>query len=136
LIEVQPPANILPTDLPTLFLAGSITDAPNWQADVVKQLRNRPGILYNPRRDNWDAITDIPEQINWELDALDHCDEIYMYFHPGSKSPITLLELGLYASWGKLTVCCPSAFWRYDNVRITCSRYGVPMVDAFYQEVA
>ena len=45
----------------------------------------------------------------------------------GSQSPITLLELGLYAGSDKLRVICTEEFYRYDNVRITCARYGVPL---------
>ena len=48
-------------------------------------------------------------------------------FLDGSQSPITLLELGLHARSGKLLVVCTPGFYRYDNVRITCARYGVPV---------
>ena len=51
-----------------------------------------------------------------------------MYFDPETKSPITLLELGLYARSGKLVVCCPHGFWRRGNVDIVCDRYGVDQV--------
>ncbi len=52
-----------------------------------------------------------------------------MYFDPNTKSPISLLELGLYAASDKLTVCCPEGFWRKGNVDIVCERYGVEQVD-------
>ena len=44
-----------------------------------------------------------------------------------SKSPITLLEMGLHARSGKLHVACEPSFYRYDNVRITCAYYGIPL---------
>ena len=47
-----------------------------------------------------------------------------------SRSPISLLEMGLYARSGKLFVACSPDYYRYDNVRITCRRYGVPLYDS------
>ena len=38
-----------------------------------------------------------------------------------------LLEMGLHMRSGKLHVICEPGFYRYDNVRITCNRYGVPL---------
>jgi hypothetical protein len=43
-------------------------------------------------------------QIDWELDALEHADIIAMVFKPSSKSPISLLDFGLYARAKKLIV--------------------------------
>jgi hypothetical protein len=54
-----------------------------------------------------------------------------MYFDPNTKSPISLLELGLFAQSKKLIVCCPRGFWRKGNVDITCDRYGIPFFDDF-----
>ena len=48
-----------------------------------------------------------------------------MYFDPKTKSPISLLELGLFAKSGKLVVCCPDGFWKKGNVDIVCQRYKV-----------
>jgi hypothetical protein len=52
-----------------------------------------------------------------------------MYFDPATKSPISLLELGLFAKTGKLIVCCSEGFWRKGNVDIVCKRYGVMQVE-------
>jgi hypothetical protein len=67
--------------------------------------------------------------VNWELNGLDKADYILMYFSPETKSPISLLELGLYAASGKLIVCCPEGFWRKGNVDIVCEKYGIQTVD-------
>ena len=48
-----------------------------------------------------------------------------MYFDPNTKSPVSLLELGLYAHTGKLRVCCPDGFWRKGNVDVICARFGI-----------
>ena len=51
-----------------------------------------------------------------------------MYLDPATKSPVSLLELGLHARSGKLIVCCPEGFWRKGNVDIVCQHHGVPQV--------
>jgi hypothetical protein len=120
-----------------IFLAGSIEDgrAENWQLRVEHELAQSDVILFNPRRDDWDptwkqALDDphFREQVEWELSALEQADFIAMYFAPGTKSPITLLELGLFARSGRLVVCCPAGFWRKGNVDIACARYQVRQV--------
>jgi hypothetical protein len=79
------------------------------------------------------------EQVEWELDGLERADLIAMWFAPQTKSPITLLELGLTARSGRLLVGCPDAFWRKGNIEVVCERYGVPLVTsrpAFVARVA
>lgn len=135
---VKPPAPLVfDSSLPSVFLAGSIGmgDAADWQSEFEQGLRDTPVVILNPRRDAWDrsweqSITcaDLRVQVEWELDAQDMATWIVMYFDPATQAPITLLELGLFAQSGKLTVCCPDGFWRKGNVEIVCARYNVPMV--------
>jgi hypothetical protein len=120
-----------------IFLAGSIEMglADRWQEQVVKAMSRVNGIvILNPRRDDWDSRweqrADNPqfsEQVGWELDMLDAADIVVMYLAPGTKSPVSLLELGLCARSGKLKVCCPEGFWRRGNVEVVCRRYHIPM---------
>lgn len=126
----------------SIFLAGSIEMgvAEYWQArfvnnvkDALKDLEEYITFL-NPRRDDWDSSwtqelnnAQFYDQVTWELDHLDKADIIALYFDPNTKSPISLLELGLYADSGKLIVCCPDGFWRKGNVDIVCQRYGIPV---------
>lgn len=132
-IEIKPPYT-LPKKI---FLAGSIEmgKAENWQEKIVNTF-NKSYLFFNPRRDDWDSSWEqkienvqFNEQVTWELNALDSSDIIVMYFDPNTKSPISLLELGLYAASGKLIVCCPEGFWRKGNVDIVCQRYKVPTVE-------
>ena len=58
---------------------------------------------------------------------MEKADYIIMNFLPGSKSPITLLELGLFAESGKLFVICPDEFYRSGNVQIVCNKYNIPL---------
>ena len=118
----------------TVFLAGTIDmgTGEDWQAEADSLFRTLPSgsyMLFNPRQEDWDASRpgEMDYQVNWELDHLEEADYIIMNFLPGSRSPITLLELGLHARSGKLLVVCPEEFYRYDNVRITCAKYGVGM---------
>ena len=124
---------------PSVFLAGSIEQdrAERWQDKVINLLSDRPIQIFNPRREDWDEswtqkISDpnFREQVEWELDALDFVDVIIVYFDKLTLSPVTLLELGLYASSGKLRVCCPDGFWRKGNVEIVCKRWNIPMYES------
>lgn len=121
----------------TAFLAGSIEmgKAVNWQDSVIKYFSGSDKIqFFNPRNDSWDdsikqSMTDANfyQQVGWEMNALDKADLIIMYFDPDSKSPISLLELGLYANSGKMIVVCPHGFYRRGNVQAVCEKYNIPL---------
>lgn len=130
-------------DKPSLFLAGSIEQgkAVDWQKVVNSQLGDLDITVLNPRRDEWDASWTEDDlrfiaQVNWELTGLDHTAIIFMHFEPGTMSPITLLELGLYANSGRIIVSCPPGFYRRGNVRITCARYGIPCYDSLQKGIS
>ena len=116
-----------------IFLAGTIDmgSSVDWQAQLKEYFSGKEGryILYNPRRGSWNggAGGEMEYQVNWELEHLEKADIIIMNILGSSKSPITLLEMGLHARSGKLYVACEPSFYRYDNVRITCAYYGIPL---------
>lgn len=121
----------------SIFLAGSIEMgvAEDWQSKIEEELKDYNVIIFNPRRDNWDSSWEqsihnpqFREQVEWELDHLDKSDIILMYFDENTKSPISLLELGLYAASGKMILYCPEGFWRKGNVDIVATRYGIRQV--------
>lgn len=123
----------------SVFLAGSIEmgKAVDWQKDLTEKLKDLDVTILNPRRDDWDSSWEqsktnpqFKEQVLWELNALNRADVIVMYFAPGTMSPISLLELGLYANTGKLIVCCPEGFWRKGNVDIVCDRYDIVQIES------
>lgn len=122
----------------SIFLAGSIEQdkAERWQDKVIFELENSPITILNPRREKWNSEweqsiqnKEFNKQVCWELDALELADLIVFYFDPMTKSPITLLELGLFAKSGKIKVCCPEGYWRKGNVDIVCERNGIPVFD-------
>jgi hypothetical protein len=61
------------------------------------------------------------------LDALEQADFVVLFLEKNSKSPISLLELGLFADSKKLLVCCENGFWRKGNVDIVCQRKDILM---------
>jgi nucleoside 2-deoxyribosyltransferase-like protein len=133
-----------------VFLAGSIEmgKAEQWQERIVAALSEAGDgdgdlVILNPRRDDWDDSweqrADDPrfsEQVSWELDMLDAADVVVMYFAPGTKSPVSLLEFGLCARSGKLKVCCPEGFWRRGNVEMVCRRLRIPLFETLDDLIA
>lgn len=65
------------------------------------------------------------------MNALIEATVICFFFDTDTISPITLMELGMWASSGKAIVCCKSEYWRSGNVDIVCDRYNIPRVDNF-----
>lgn len=121
-----------------VFLCGSIEmgKAEKWQEWLAGELRSYHIDILDPRRDTWDTNLEpsegnqeFREQVEWELNALEQADTIAVYFDPNTRSPITLLELGLYAQSGKAIVCCPKGFFRRGNVAIVCEQYGIPLYE-------
>ena len=138
---VKPPTSITSyktSSKSLIFLAGSIemNGAEDWQSTVQNHFDKADIVFFNPRRDDWDTSwiqrksnKQFNTQVTWELDGLDYADHILMHFDSKTKSPITLAELGLQASSGKLIVSCSPEFWRYGNVEMICDRFAIPLVD-------
>ena len=119
----------------SIFLAGTIDNgySLNWQDKVICELINLDVSceVFNPRREHWNpnpTKEEMEKQIKWEQEHLDKADIIIMVLLDDSKSPISLLELGLYAKSNKLIVFCTPNFYRWDNVRLTCKKYNIELV--------
>lgn len=141
MIEVQAP-NKIPdgySNNPTVFLAGSIEmgTAVEWQKVVIEHLKNTEYVVLNPRRVDWNSRwkqsinnPEFSQQVNWELDNIETATVVLFYFDPNTKSPITLMELGLVTGFANhKIVCCPEGFWRKGNVDILCKRYNITVVE-------
>jgi hypothetical protein len=127
----------------SVFLAGGITDCPDWQSEVIKYLRHYEInnkldlVVYNPRRKFFDIYKDDPqEQIKWEYNAINKVDIFSIYFC-GSKSvqPICLYELGVKI--GEYKDLCDISTEDINNRLIVSveneySRRTDVMVQAFY----
>ncbi len=135
LTKIKSPEEIpVKDDRIKIFLGGTIDmgKSDNWQAAIESELSEYNIIILNPRRDNWNkdwkpVSTDLNfrTQVEWELAALEASNIIVMYLAPDSQSPISLLELGLYARTNKLMVVCPDGYWRKGNVDIVAERYNI-----------
>jgi hypothetical protein len=84
-----------------LFLAGGISNCPNWQTYFIEELTKPPVKFFkvdvlNPRRENFDTSNSEAEseQITWEFDMLQQADVIAFWFPKETDCPITLYELG------------------------------------------
>jgi hypothetical protein len=138
--EIQSPNDFTVPNQGSIFLGGSIEmgTAEPWQERLVAEFQDTSTTFFNPRRTDWDSSwvqaasnPQFAEQVNWELDALAYSDIAVFYFDPNTKSPITLMELGLFATKDRVFVCCPDGFWRKGNVEIVCKRNEIIMVDSF-----
>lgn len=126
---------------PILFAGGTIDqgNSIDWQDELAKKLAPYPGLYLNPRRDQWDSTwkqdptpgTNFHKQVRWETDAQDVADILVYNFLPDSKSPVTMLELGRYGSFGDkdIFVVCPKEFWRYGNVKMFCDDGNIPVYE-------
>jgi hypothetical protein len=134
---IHAPSLVEHTVSPTVFLAGSIEGdtAERWQDKVIRNFVTVPGTLLNPRRPAWDnswetSITNpvFREQVEWELSGIEVSDVVVFYFDPKTRSPITLLELGLAIGLQKkIVLACPNGFWRKGNVDIIAARHAIPV---------
>lgn len=90
-------------DQPALFLAGGISNCPDWQATLRPLLADSVWVLLNPRR------TDFPmhdphaaaEQIEWEFQHLRLASAVLFWFPCETLCPITLYELGAWSMTSK-----------------------------------
>jgi hypothetical protein len=120
-----------------VFLAGGITNCPDWQQDAIdtfKMIEAYDFTLYNPRRKNF-PIGDpmaAEQQIAWEYEHLEKADIILYWFSKGSLNPIVLYELG---RWGNssnkiISIGCDEGYERTQDVTIQ-TRLSRPYLEVF-----
>lgn len=126
-----------------VFLGGTIDlgNSEDWQSRIINDIKSRVSVdtdvsVFNPRRESWygNPVTDNPEfvrQVDWELENLEAADIIVMMLLGSSKSPVSLMELGLHARTSRVIVYCEDGFWRKGNVDMVCERYGVRQVATY-----
>lgn len=107
--------------LNSIFLAGSISNAAEWQPIAIEKLKDKFD-LFNPRRDDFDTFNKEMEyeQIKWEYDHLKHAKQVIFWFSPETFAPITLFELGNFMDKAKYIGVHPD-YKRKDDVRIQLS---------------
>ena len=86
----------------SLFLAGGITDCPDWQKDMVAKLKDLPLVIFNPRRSHFPQYENAArEQIEWEYAYLRKVTAISFWFPQETLCPIVLYELGAWSMTNK-----------------------------------
>lgn len=134
-IIYAPSSNKCKSNTIKVFLAGTIDDgkSDNWQKQICKKFINNDNFsILNPRRDKWDASLgskEVIRQIKWEHKRMDEADFIIMNILPKSKSPISLMEIGMYCQSKKLIVFCTDNFYRWENVKCVCDKYGIKLFE-------
>ena len=122
----------------TIFLAGGISNCPDWQEGVAQRIAAEVDdcVIYNPRRLDFDmgAYEDVSRfQITWEYHALRMSTVNLFWFPEETLCPITLFEYGsaierLHAG----AVMCGTHInyqRRFDLVEQTRLRNGMPIFD-------
>ncbi len=81
-----------------VFLAGGISNCPDWQSDVLRFIDTERFDVINPRRLGGLAKegSDAREQIRWEFMALEQAQIVLFWFPKASICPIALLEYGKF----------------------------------------
>lgn len=108
----------------SVFIAGGISNCPDWQQDMLALLRTRASsiVTMNPRRDDFD-ITDLDSssfQIEWEHEHLAVADAVLFWFPKETLCPITLYELGVITTRDAPRVfvgCHPEYARRFDVIK-------------------
>ena len=118
-----------------VFLAGGITNCPDWQKMVIDELSKYDDtdllVIFNPRRDSFDATDKSAsrKQIEWEFEHQGRSDFNTMFFCDGpSDQPICMYELGkfieemdlysMYINSNDLLITCMSGYKRLEDVLI------------------
>lgn len=130
---IEAPEEFKRKDL-TVFLAGGISNCPDWQQDFVEMLRDTDLVLFNPRRANFPMGNKEEgiKQIEWEADYLEKADIIIFWFPKETICPIVLFELG---SWSmtdkKIFVGCHDDYTRIFDIQVQMA-IRRPDVDVVY----
>jgi len=81
-----------------VFIAGGISNCPDWQTELTSYMNTNKFDVVNPRRGSGFVMSNVGDaaryQITWEHDALSKVDACVFWFPKETLCPITLLEIG------------------------------------------
>jgi hypothetical protein len=140
----EAPVDYRPTagDSPSVFLAGGITNCPDWQETAARALLGRGMVVFNPRRGEYllDDPAEAARQIAWEHRHLHLAGATLFWFPAGSAlQPIALFELGAALGEGRrLAVGVEPGYPRALDVReqVALARPGLPVHEKLDEAVA
>ena len=109
----------------TVFLAGSISNARNWQIEAKEKLLSHFHV-FNPRRENYNNFDPNEErtQITWEFNHINLSTIILFYFSEETLAPITLwecaraIENAKYTPWKRIYICIHPNYKRKNDIII------------------
>ncbi|MFH1173550.1 MAG: nucleoside 2-deoxyribosyltransferase domain-containing protein [archaeon] len=86
----------------SIFLAGGITNCPDWQHELTALLKDEALVILNPRRKTFHENPNAArEQIIWEYKHLRKATAISFWFPKEAICPIALYELGAWSMTDK-----------------------------------
>lgn len=123
-----------------LFLAGGITNCPDWQSGVLGKLSHTDLTVLNPRRSTAFTGDIADEQIRWEYGALRAVETVLFWFPKETLCPISLFELGVFSQRNHTRLVVgthPEYARRFDvQVQMELSRPEVVVHDSIDSLVA
>lgn len=113
----------------SVFLAGGITNCPEWQDRAAEVLLEVVNVL-DPRRKPWPEGGDMGEQVKWEYDHLRMARYVLFWFPAESICPIALFELGSmwerqWHSAADVFVGCHPRYPRWADLEAQREAFGV-----------
>lgn len=133
---VSVPSLYIPTSGIKIFLAGSI-DQParnNWRELAIAHIQtswfsasnNQDSItIYSPRRSDNEWTVDMEnEQAAWDMSMLSMVDYVILHLTGTTISPVSLLELGLFARNPNLYLSIDDSYMRKHVVELYYTYYG------------
>ncbi len=103
MIHIKCPENMsdfvddgLPALTTTCFVAGGITNCPDWQTEFVCMMSDTNVVFFNPRRESFDITKSLSskDQIAWEVEHLNRSEVVIFWFPEEGNCMISLFELG------------------------------------------
>jgi len=124
----------------SIFLAGGIDRAPDWQKDAIallkKKYKDMDLAIFNPRgstqfsREDYEARG---EQVKWEFMHLRYAHSIIFWFPEDAPCTTSLLELGYWLHTSKIAVGINPGHYKERSIKkqidlLNKSRVGIKVV--------
>ena len=121
----------------TVFLAGGISDCPNWQVDVINYLKTHTErryldnlVILNPRGDESQILSFDEKQI-WDFDNLNEADIVSFYFCKDVTQSTSMYELGRHLALyecgyhDKIVISIENGFKKSNVLNDQCQLLGI-----------
>ena len=121
----------------SIFLAGGIDRAEDWQKDAIAYIQSKYDSLdlaiLNPRRKEKFSTEDYgarTEQVEWEFKHLRYADVALFWFPDNAPCTTSLFELGYWLNYSKVIVGVNPGHYKEGSVRtqidlLNKSRIGI-----------